>query len=271
MTTVKKRVKKRHIRFWKIPLSRKRYGKRGFKEGGRFQQVMQPIRRRSRYTLNKPIVHFAYHKAMTTLFRHVFDDVAKYMGFTVKRGRYWTPCDMFVAWHGETAVPVPFVGSHVVRDPRDMIVSGYFYHKWCREPHVKIPQQSLGGLSRQQFLNQYDKQTGLTEEIRLFRSTAKPLLDWEPKQHVIEMRYEDIFGNEVSALSRIFRHYGLPSQLVRRLHYFFKQRSFGKPASRSRHQRRGLPGDWRNHFSDEQYRLFLEIYPGLLEKYGYEI
>lgn len=36
------------------------------------------------------------------------------------------------------------------------------------------------------------------------------------------------------------------------------------------HFRKGRPGDWVNHFSEEHKRLFKELYPDLLVKLGYE-
>ncbi len=36
------------------------------------------------------------------------------------------------------------------------------------------------------------------------------------------------------------------------------------------HYRKGQPGDWRNHFTEEHVALFKERYPGLLVKLGYE-
>ena len=33
----------------------------------------------------------------------------------------------------------------MIRDPRDVIVSGYFYHQWTDEPWANEPRPELGG------------------------------------------------------------------------------------------------------------------------------
>jgi hypothetical protein len=53
----------------------------------------------------------------------------------------------------------------------------------------------------------------------------------------------------------------------------FQARTSGRKQgqeSASSHYRKGLPGDWRNHFEPEHKRFFKEKYPGLLTYLGYE-
>lgn len=36
----------------------------------------------------------------------------------------------------------PFRGTHMIRDPRDVVVSSYFYHLWTEEPWANLPATS---------------------------------------------------------------------------------------------------------------------------------
>ena len=62
----------------------------------------------------------------------------------------------------------------MVRDPRDMVISGYFYHKWTTERWVRMPGRMDGkdwgrsdwkGWTYHDILNSVDQEEGLAIEI----------------------------------------------------------------------------------------------------------
>jgi hypothetical protein len=91
-------------------------------------------------------------------------------------------------------------------------------------------------------------------------------------------RYEDLVGAEqLESFKNIFRHCGISlketylSKLLEK-HHFFKLsggRKRGKENPKS-HYRKGIAGDWRNHFTGDHKALFKHITGDLLIKLGYE-
>lgn len=93
----------------------------------------------------KLIVHFSYHKCMTAYYKkimvHLFNDKYGLCKSNIvqfyeraNRGDYKAlSLNNQIVDFDE--IP-PYVGSHFIRDPRDMLVSGYYYHLWCGEKWV---------------------------------------------------------------------------------------------------------------------------------------
>ncbi|CAI5961884.1 unnamed protein product, partial [Closterium sp. NIES-65] len=59
-----------------------------------------------------------------------------------------------------------------VRDPRDVVVSGYFYHKTTQEPWVHEPRSEYGGKSYQQMLNNVSKSAGINMEVDMITGST---------------------------------------------------------------------------------------------------
>ncbi len=75
-------------------------------------------------------------------------------------------------------------------------------------------------------------------------------------------RYEDFVANQQETFKQVFEFCNLPSgDLVRRLIVFrhsFRVRTWwrmGRENTRS-HLRKGVPGDWKNHFCEDLKKLF---------------
>lgn len=155
--------------------------------------------------------------------------------------------------HGSThnrellqAAAVPYVVLY--RDLRDVAVSGYFYVS--RTPwHPMYPKYV-----------ELDVEQGLMEFIRThIRAYALWIQEWQAgrdRNLGLEVRYEDLLGDTCVWFSRIARHLGLdssPSTIARIVEANSFERLSG---GRSRGQadvdsfyRKGVAGDWRNHFS----------------------
>lgn len=173
-----------------------------------------------------------------------------------------------------------FVGSHLIRDPRDAIVSGYFYHLWTEEAWARNPQEVFGGLSYQEHLNSLGQADGITAEINRFAGyvTEYSMRQWnyhDPR--VIEIKYEDLIADEPAVFASLFRHYGFTEMAVEKsvraaLEFSFQrmtERSMGTAAEKS-HLRTGKPGQWRDVLSREHQSLIKEKLGDLLIQMGYE-
>jgi hypothetical protein len=203
-----------------------------------------------------------------------------------------------------------FRGVHVIRDPRDVVVSSYFSHKTSH---------STGGWPElaefRPLLNNLSKDDGMIENIKF---TAKlPIDGWDINlfdnfmewdyllPNIMEVKFERLVQDPYTVLLEMFNFLEMlefsdvnPSGLLKYVlrnrfpHRFSKittipawqilfqgyvnrfsklsgGRSKGSEDEAS-HYRKGLPGDWRNHFTDRHKDFFKKNYNELLIKLGYE-
>lgn len=165
----------------------------------------------------------------------------------------------------------------VMRDPRDLLVSEYFSVKFSHAPMGDIPAKRTQLLSTSeedglQFTLADLQQYGTFDCQRSWHAGAKDDRD------VIVVRYEDLLSgtNTVETWTELFRHADVrvPPQVLEQLlrdHSFQSQanREPGKEDVKS-HLRKGMPGDWRNHFSPKLKDEFKRITSDLVVALGYE-
>jgi len=182
--------------------------------------------------------------------------------------------------------------SHIIRDPRDMVVSGYYYHLKCDEPWCTVIEPSSfqwlvnkpifkeffphetsfpDKISYQQYLNQLTEEEGITLEMIWRTSHFESMIQWDYNNpDCIEMRYEDIIGNEEESFRSIFTHYGLSDQIVTRGVELAKTWSLqNRKKEKDKHVRNGKPNQWPSVLTPRLLERFKEIHPQVLEKTGY--
>jgi len=201
-----------------------------------------------------------------------------------------------------------FKGFHVVRDPRDIIVSGYFSHRYS---HSTANWEKLI-LHREQ-LEKVSKEEGLLLEMEFSRQFLEEMYHWNYNlPNVLELKMEDIIQNPYESFIDIFQFleiiddsrsntqkclkYFLSKAVVRKLNKYtpfqltcdrilmsrlleivyinrFTNKSQGRRLGKediTSHYRKGVPGDWKNHFNAEHVQFFKANYNDLLLKLGYE-
>ena len=91
------------------------------------------------------------------------------------------------------------------------------------------------------------------------------------------VKYEDMLEDQGRELTRILRHLGVtasPAAMERCINESsFESMSGGRQRGeedKTAHIRKGVAGDWRNHFTVADARLFDEITGDLLVRLGYE-
>jgi hypothetical protein len=201
-------------------------------------------------------------------------------------------------------------GFHVIRDPRDILVSAYFSHLYS---HDTRHWPELG--DRRRLLQSVNKEKGLALEMDYCAPVFAALRDWNyDDERILELRFERLVTDPYQSFLRIFEHLGWLRDDVTttsRLVYSFRAmihrvcRLRGQPfpfrwpmrwvpatrvltavhenrfSRRSRgrqpgeedhrhHYRKGVPGDWKNHLSPEHLREFQRRYGGVLEITGYD-
>lgn len=240
-------------------------------------------RARARPAPDAPLAFVAtHHKVMTTYFNAVLQPLAFGLNRRFQRVNTEQPspgAQIVLSMHGklDLAGLGRYRGVHIMRDPRDMIVSGYHYHKWTLEEWVHRP--DANGRSYQQKLAEADPHDGLFLEIDHFiYFYRQTLADWDiANPDVIEIAYEDLMGPERDTLyARIFSHLGLDGRdlaLACDLMRLFaaQSRTGRKPgavAGKS-HLRSGKAGQWKQELcADHLAYIERELGP-ILRKFGY--
>lgn len=201
-----------------------------------------------------------------------------------------------------------FRGFHVIRDPRDIVVSAYFSHLYSHPVPDDWPQ--LGDIRRT--LQALDKDEGLLRQIELCDHEFRCLAEWPyGLPGVLELRMEDVTVNPYGSMLEVFSFLGLLDDSPfdsRRLRHLlatavrglvgasngelarlpripaerllgivhandFSRKSGGRRPGEEdprSHYRKGVAGDWRNHFTPRHIEAFKERYNELLLKLGYE-
>jgi Sulfotransferase domain len=159
----------------------------------------------------------------------------------------------------------------VIRDLRDTLVSLYFSVKFS---HLSTPVIDEGRAR----LQSLDVEGGLVFLIdEWFGIVADIQASWlDPEEPPI--RYEDLLLQDIEILERVLLDefgLGVPRERFREavLANRFERLTGGRPRGSedpAAHERKGVVGDWRNHFTDRVKASFKARYGELLIATGYE-
>jgi hypothetical protein len=162
---------------------------------------------------------------------------------------------------------IPYIVMY--RDLRDVAVSHVFYVR--RTPwHPEHPKYN--GLSIEKGLHHFGK-TLLPEFVEWIRSWHKN----RDSENSLVVRYEDLLDDTTENLYKVTRLFDLPDdrdmiQSIVEAHQF-KNVSGGRIRGEDEDGsffRKGISGDWKNHFTPELKRLYKEKAGQALIDFGYE-
>jgi hypothetical protein len=257
------------------------------------QGLARGVARRSRRTLrpllaggaDHAVVHCGHHKVGTVWFANILRKVADHHGRVfLEIDRIADSSEVYLYQHSEVFDRShlggrPFRGTHLIRDPRDVVVSGYFYHLWTDELWATVPRERFDGRSYREELNRVDRSEGLLLEIGLTGSMQlREMLLWDYQQpEFLELRYEELIADEVAGFTRVFEHYGFSPKAIEYGLGVVQAASFHNVTGRSvgdvgqhSHLRSGKPGEWREHFGPEHLERWNEVAGDALIRLGYE-
>jgi hypothetical protein len=168
-------------------------------------------------------------------------------------------------------------GFHVVRDPRDVIVSGYFSHLISHPVKDRWPQLQC----YRSVLQSLSKDEGIFREMEFSGPILDAMLFWNSSTPgVREIHFEDLIRDSEDRFCEILEELGvLPNRVsepvVREIvgrHAFQRMSGGRRPGEENaaHHFRKGVPGDWRNHFKASHVDHFKKLFNPLLIKLGYE-
>jgi len=199
-----------------------------------------------------------------------------------------------------------YKGFHVIRDPRDVVVSGYFSHK---NSHPARADFNPWLLDHREALNAVDQDKGFSLEMEFCETYFERLRNWDfsnPK--VYESKFEELTVSPKKEFTKIFDFLGLevdnssfstilsfvinkvlkkalnrpmPHSSILPEFVFnralglnsFERHSKGRKKGQednASHFRKGVAGDWVNYFTPAIKKEFKDRYNDVVIKLGYE-
>ena len=283
----------------RVPASARRLLVR--RQNGLRRVRLAPVRVRRRAP-HRNVYHVTAHKAASQWVRRLLEDRRTYRWTGLRR---FNPAAMFPdnrdprpvterSWDAPfpagTAVsplyvdrssfdgidkPAAWRAFVVVRDPRDMVVSWYFSARDSHPGAGEIPRHraALRGLDRSAGLRHAIDAMADFGHFELLRSWADGAPDDE---RIRVVRYEDLTGDHGPAeLRALFAHLQLevPASVLDEVietHAFRRQAGRARGAEdRGHHLRRGVAGDWENHFDDTVAAHYRRVVGDLDRHLGY--
>ena len=165
---------------------------------------------------------------------------------------------------------------HLIRDPRDVLISAMHYHRTSNEAWLRQPAPGCDGVPYQRKLNSLATpfEQYLFELENAASSTIENMLDWrDDRANCLEIRYEDLMLDHAMALwSQILTFLGFDeTEQGACRECFWNHSLFGRLAgSNRRHVRSGDVAQWKREFTPELAQAFVERFPDALQLLGYE-
>jgi len=237
------------------------------------------------------LLHAGFHKCLTVYFQRVLECVgSQYSLVRVKVPRYELNQAMLlqvkkdfpesaVVFHVDNVTAgirkeffSAIKGSHFIRDPRDLVISAAHYHKICREKWCSkevsriLSQPEIDTLVRaysmrqpeecdtyQSYLQKHSIEESLIIELHRMTNAFNALKDWDySNPDIIELKYEEIVGDEKNAFKRIFKHYGFPRSWIRTGIKCAEKFALGNKNGNIKHIRSGKIGQENSVLSEDE-------------------
>ncbi|WP_254952603.1 hypothetical protein [Cyanobium sp. Cruz-8H5] len=173
-------------------------------------------------------------------------------------------------------LPRPYRGLHLIRDPRDVLISGAHYHGRSGEAWLHVRQARLLGRSYQQAIRGCRSLAdAIAFEMRHEGGrTIREMLSWTYSNPLIlEVKYEAIAGGEgMKCMADIFSFLGYSQDALPELLAIVRGVSiFRGGADCLGHVRDGRAKQWAQVFDERLKALFIGCFDDALIRLGYEV
>jgi hypothetical protein len=249
--------------------------------------------------MRRKLAHCSHHKCLTEYFATVASSLynnrfLKFTGgyhhFDSRLDEFYDKSDRFrIASVNNHVLDLDRLGpdfriSRFIRDPRDLVVSGYFYHKrgaeeWChivgpsdkdwKDVNGHVPEEMGREHSFATYLQSLSEEEGLLAEIEFRTHHFRSMGQWPADPRIKLFRYEEIVGNERKTFAELFSFYGIswPERAMGVL--FADKYSAKKKVGTTSHIRNPQSGQWTKHFTPKVRECFEQRYGGMLKQLGY--
>ena len=235
---------------------------------------------------NKVLVH-THHKTGTVWMLTIFRELSQKLELEFFHGEQEElpkEFDIFFQEHSRfdfDKLQMEYRGLHLIRDPRDIIVSGCFYYQKSEEKWLHIKREEFGWLTYQEKINSYDllddkimfemEKSG-REDIQEMLN-IKQMLSWNyTNPAFIEIKYEDLISDENLLLfHKIFTFLGFSGKYIPEiLRIAYDKSLFCGNLKKSIHIRSGESRQWEKYFKHSHKVRFLVLFGYALSKLEYE-
>ncbi len=259
-----------------------------------FKKILLPFKRlelyrnlsrnlKSKFKLPHKILIGTHHKTGTIWLGSIFNEICfihslifhhRIRVHNGKKENLPTHYDIYFENHSAfdlDSIGTPFRGLHMIRDPRDVIISGCFYHQKAVEKWLHLPRKEFQGLTYQQKINSYnniDDQI-LFEMKNYGRKTIEDMLLWDyTYSSFYEIKYENlILDTDLNLFHKIFIFLGFPGKTIPYLLLIAHKNSlFSGKINHSTHIRSGKSGQWKKYFKPIHQTRFFDLFGDALIK-----
>jgi hypothetical protein len=222
-----------------------------------------------------------HHKTGTNWFINIFREICKcgkLAFFAGDQDTLPTENDVFLQDHSYFTLNdlgKPFKGIHIIRDPRDVIISGCFYHQKSYEPWLHCRSKRFSGMTYSEKINSY---SSLEDKIvfemeNAGSSTINDMRKWNYfDKHFYELKYEDLIADQdLFLFHEIFVFLGFTGySLPVCLEIAYKNSLFSGQLRKNSHIRSGKANQWQSFFTSRHKKRFVQLFDDTLVTFGYE-
>jgi hypothetical protein len=254
---------------------------------------------------------FSYHKSGTSLLLHVMTKVCDRLGLSLDNQfglveRLSPEPDVVLLPHSllRARIDWPYRAIRMIRDPRDIWVSGYLYHRhndedWCTNadldptPPIGWPQvdhsfahwpeawkrdylERLNGESYQRNLLRRSQAEGLDFELDGYTGcTLATMREWALNGvDALDVRLEDVVANFDVTMRKVFDHFGFGETHVTSALEVARSEDVNRMddaaiAVRPQIHSRTI-SKWRDVLTEDQVARFEALHGDLIRQLGYE-
>lgn len=256
--------------------------------------------RNPKYQSQPLLAYFGHHKCGTTWIRGIFEDLLS--RYCWNNAQVTKPSDFdydllnyvnnehvdFLNYtnadHKYVEKLKNYLGFHVVRDPRDVCVSAYYSHR-NSHPIDNWPELA----KHRNLLELLSKEDGLLKDMKFVKRYMEEIGSWNySNPNILEIRFEELIENPQQSFKIILAFLGVNQRIPNKQkeqfniikdleevilkHSFInisggRQRGNEDPKS---HYRKGIAGDWKQHFAKIHRSYFKKHYNWVLLNSGYE-
>ena len=165
---------------------------------------------------------------------------------------------------------------HLIRDPRDVLISAMHYHRRADESWLHEPVPGYDNITYQRRLNAFETryEQYVFEMENSTDSTLRDMQGWQyGRSNCFEARYEELRQDtQMAYWSKIIDFLGFePHEQAICRQRFWQHSLFGNLSGRAhRHVRSGDVAQWKREFTPELAQAFRWKFPKVLQALGYE-